>query len=69
MYFIYSVAHRSSLFCGGIPYSVAGHETISVFGNSLCIKCFARCMWSSVVIITRRFNCFSVAIFLMANAF
>ena len=63
MYFIYSVVHLSSLFAGGIPINVAGHVTISVFGNSLCIKYFARFIWSSVVMITIRFNCVSDAIF------
>ncbi len=69
MYFIYSVVHLSSLFEGGMPDNTAGHVTISVFGNSCLIKYLARFIWSSVVIMTRRFSPRRVAISLIASAF
>jgi hypothetical protein len=69
MYFIYSVVHRSNLFPTGIPAKIAGHAIMFTSGNSCFIKYFARFMWSSVVIITKRFNLFCVAISFIANAF
>ena len=69
IYFIYSVAHLSSLFDGDIPVSIAGQAIISVSGNSDCTRCFARFMWSSVVIITKRFKSRDSAMLRIANAF
>lgn len=69
MYFIYSVVHLSSLFDGGMLVKIAGHAIILVDGNSDCTKYFARGMWSSVVIITRRFKSRVRAISRIANAF
>lgn len=69
MYFIYSVAHLSSLFAGGIPVNVAGHDIISTDGSSFLIKYMARFMWSSVVITTMRFRLRCVAIARITNAF
>lgn len=69
MYFIYSVAHLSSLFVGGMPVKIAGHAIISVSGNSDCIRYFARFIWSSVVIITTRFKSRICAMSRIANAF
>lgn len=69
MYFIYSVAHLSSLFVGGIPVSVAGHATTFTIGNSFFIRYVARFIWSSVVIMTTRFRLRAIAISRMARAF
>ena len=69
MYFIYSVAHLSSLFVGGMPASVAGHATTLTIGNSFFIRYVARFMWSSVVIITTRLRLRAIAISRMASAF
>ena len=44
MYFIYSVAHLSSLFVGGMPDNVAGHAITSTMGNSFFIRYVARFM-------------------------
>ena len=69
MYFIYSVVQRSRRFVGGIPVNIAGHSIICVSGNSDCTKYFARFIWSSVVIITNRFNPLFCAIAFIAKAF
>ena len=69
MYLVYSINHRSNRRAGGISDSATGHATILTPGNSDCIKCFARRIWSSVVTTTIRSNPERPTILRIATAF